>query len=48
MFLLPRKGQFGEILEKEVEIFLIFVLMFLRFKKASAVKIIYIRLQFNP
>jgi hypothetical protein len=25
MFLLPRKGQLGEILEKEVEIFLIFV-----------------------
>jgi hypothetical protein len=34
MFLLLRKGQFGEKLEKEVEIFLLFVLMFLRIKKA--------------
>jgi len=33
MFLLLRKGQFGEKLETEVEIFLIFLLMFLRFKK---------------
>jgi len=34
MFLLLRKGQFGQKLEKKVEIFLIFVLIFLRFKKA--------------
>ena len=34
MFLLIRKDQFGGKLEKEVAIFLLFALMFLRFKKA--------------
>ena len=33
MLLLPRKGQFGEGLEKEVAIFLIFALMLPGFKK---------------
>jgi len=34
MSLLPRKDQFGEKSEKEIAIFVIFVLTFLRFKKA--------------
>jgi len=34
MILLLRKGQFGEKSEKEIAIFLIFALMFLRSKKA--------------
>jgi epoxyqueuosine reductase len=34
LFILVRKGRFGEKSEKEVAIFLIFALMFLRFKKA--------------